>query len=58
MNIYIDEAIVIKFLDYLKTLFIFYYVLMDVYDITKVEIYCLHFRKKAMCQFRKFQVSS
>lgn len=66
MNIYIDEAKVIKCLDYLKFfrlviifIFIFYYVLIDVYGITQVEIYSLHFRRRlyvslgnAKCQAR------
>lgn len=52
MNICIDEAIVIKFLDHLQNTFIFYYVLIDVCDISKVKIYSLHFRKEAVRLFR------
>lgn len=54
MNFCIDEALVIKFLDYSQNIYIdFCYVLIDVYDITKEEMYSFHFRKEAICQLRK-----
>lgn len=56
MNFDFDEVIVIiiKLLDYLENMYIhFCYVLIDVCDITKVEMYSFHFRKEATCQVRK-----